>query len=215
MKTLLIPLLFCLSLLGCSQETPQNYSKGVYLLLDTSGTYTQELQKARQLINIILAGLEPGDTFAVARIDSGSFSEKDIVAKIVVDGRPSMATKQKREFAKNIETFVNTITSSAYTDISGGLLQAVEYLNEANVGKKTIMIYSDLKEELPKGFVRNFDIQMDGFNVIALNVTKLRADNQNPQEYLDRLATWNDKIAGGGGHWAVVNDLDKPEAISL
>ena len=67
------------------------------------------------------------------------------------------------------------------------------------------MIYSDLKEELPKGFVRNFDIQMDGFNVIALNVTKLHADNQNPQEYLDRLATWNDKIAGGGGHWAVVN----------
>lgn len=204
-----------IALVACSDTQPANYSRGVYLLLDTSGTYTQELQKARQLINYILATLEPGDTFAVARIDSGSFSEKDIVAKVVLDGRPSIANKQKRDFADSIEKFVSTVKSSAYTDISGGLLQGIEFLNEANVGKKTILIYSDLKEELPNGYVRDFDIVLDGFTVQALNVTKLRQDNENPQVYLDRVEAWSLKVIQGGGEWSVINDLDKPEALSI
>lgn len=208
---LLLPLL-----LSCgSEQEAQSHARGVYLLLDTSGTYTKELTRARQLINYMLAMLEPGDTFAVARIDSGSFSEKDIVAKVVLDTRPSMANKQKREFAKTVEDFVKSVQSSAYTDISGGLLQGIEYLNEAKVGRKTIMIYSDLKEELPKGYVREFDLHLDGFTVQALNVTKLRADNQNPQIYLDRVEQWKQKIHAGGGNWQVINDLDKPEAILL
>ncbi len=204
-----------IALSACSDNQPRNYSQGVYLLLDTSGTYTQELQKARQLINYILATLEPGDTFAVARIDSGSFSEKDIIAKVVLDGRPSIANKQKRDFADTIEKFVSTVKSSSYTDISGGLLQGIEFLNEANVGKKTILIYSDLKEELPAGYVRDFDILLDGFTVQALNVTKLRADNENPQVYLDRVESWSRKVAEGGGRWNLINDLDKPEVLSI
>jgi len=200
---------------SCSSDGEKNYAKGVYLLLDTSGTYTQELDKAKQLINYMLAMLEPGDTFAVARIDSGSFSEKDIVAKVVLDPRPSVSSKQKREFAIVIEQFVKSIKSSAYTDISGGLLQGIEYLNEADVGDKTIMIYSDLKEELPAGYVREFELTLDGFTVKALNVTKLRADNQNPQIYLDRVLHWEDKVSQGGGNFEVINDLDKPDAILL
>ncbi len=198
-----------------SNRQVNTYAQGIYLLLDTSGTYTQELDKAQQLINYMLAGLEPGDTFAVARIDSGSFSEKDIVAKVVLDPRPSMANKQKRDFAGTIDLFVKDVKSSAYTDISGGLLQGIEYLNEARVGKKTIMIYSDLKEELPNGFIRDFELLLDGFTVKALNVTKLRADNQNPQVYLDRVDHWQEKVANGGGNWEIINDLDKPEAILL
>lgn len=210
---LLLPAVFTA---GCGEsEADSRYAKGIYLLLDTSGTYTRELHKAQQVINYMLATLEPGDAFAVARIDSGSFSEKDIVAKVVLDARPSMANKQKRDFAKQIDLFVGSVKSSDYTDISGGLLQGVEYLNEARVGRKTIMIYSDLKEELPKGFVRNFDLALDGFTVKALNVTKLRADNQNPQEYLNRLTYWSDKVVQGGGNWQVINDLDKPEALTL
>ncbi|MFL0811502.1 MAG: VWA domain-containing protein [Agarilytica sp.] len=216
LKVLFICVLTLPAISACT-DTSENssYSKGVYLLLDTSGTYTKELTKAQQIINYMLASMEPGDTFAVARIDSGSFSEKDIIAKVVLDTRPSMANKQKREFAETIDQFVGEVTSSAYTDISGGLLQGIEYLNEAKVGNKTIMIYSDLKEELPKGFVRNFDLLLDGFTVKALNVTKLRADNKNPQVYLDRVQQWEEKIASGGGNWEVINDLDKPDAILL
>lgn len=221
LTTLIKPMLAALALpllFACSENSgnsENSYAKGVYLLLDTSGTYTKELTKAQQIINYMLASLEPGDTFAVARIDSGSFSEKDIIAKVVLDTRPSMANKQKRQFATTIDEFVGGVKSSAYTDISGGLLQGIEYLNEAKVGRKTIMIYSDLKEELPSGFVRDFDLLLDGFTVKALNVTKLRADNQNPQVYLDRVQHWEEKVATGGGNWEVINDLDKPDAILL
>ena len=65
-------------LVGCSGE-PVNRTTGVYMLLDTSGTYADEIGKAQQIINYTLAQLEPGDSFALARIDTGSFSEKDIV----------------------------------------------------------------------------------------------------------------------------------------
>jgi hypothetical protein len=203
-----------LSLVACSGE-PVNYKRGVYLLLDTSGTYTQELSKAQQIINFLLANLEAGDTFVVARIDSGSFSEKDIVAKVVLDSRPSAANRQKREFAAVVEQFLESVQSSAYTDISGGMLQAIDYLNEADVGSKSIFIFSDMKEELPEGYIRDFALTLDGVQVKALNVTKLRSDNVNPQEYLSRMAQWQATVEQGGGRWAVVNDLDRPEALAF
>lgn len=210
-----VSMLIGLLLIGCTEQDSAKYHRGIYLLLDTSGTYTKELHQAKQVINIILADLEPGDAFAVARVDSGSFSEKDIIAKLVVDGRPSIATRQKQQFAETIQQFTETVESSSYTDISGGLLQATEFLNEANTGSKSILIYSDLKEELPKNYTRNFSLNLNGFEVKALNVTKLRSDNRNPQEYLDRLHKWSSMVESSGGHWTVINDLDKPDAINL
>lgn len=207
--------IFSLIALGACSGESVNYKRGVYLLLDTSGTYTEELEKARQIINYLLANLESGDTFVVARIDSGSFSEKDIVAKVVLDSRPSAANRQKREFAATVEDFVASVQSSAYTDISGGLLQAVDYLEEAEVGQRTIFVFSDMKEDLPEGYVRDFSLTLDGFAVKALNVTKLRSDNVNPQEYLARMAEWQQRVEQGGGQWAIINDLDRPEALAF
>jgi hypothetical protein len=197
---------------GCTQEVgPQN--RGVYLLMDTSGTYTKELNEAVQLINVILVKLEPGDSFAVARIDTGSFSEKDIVAKMTFDTRPSAANQQKRKFREKIDKFVKGVKPASHTDITGGVLQAIEYLNEKEPGVKEILIYSDLKEDLPKGFVRDIPLQLQGFNVVALNVTKLRSDNRDPREYLSRLESWQNRVEDGGGQWVVINDMDRLERI--
>ena len=197
---------------GCNDY--KGHSHAVYLLLDTSGTYTKELNKAQRIIKYLLGNLNPGDSFAVARIDSDSFSEKDIIAKATFDTRPSMANSQKRQFANTIEDFTKkTVKGSRYTDISGGLLQAVEYINETGAGKKTIFIFSDLKEDLPKGYVRDFKFSMDGFTVSALNVTKLRSDNVNPEEYLKRLKFWGERVEEGGGTWRVINDLDRGESL--
>jgi hypothetical protein len=199
-------------LAGCSQDPgPQN--RGVYLLMDTSGTYTKELNEAVALINVILVKLEPGDSFAVARIDTGSFSEKDIVAKMTFDTRPSAANQQKRKFREKVDRFVKDVKPASHTDITGGVLQAIEYLNEKGTGMKEILIYSDLKEDLPKGFVRDIPLQLQGFNVVALNVTKLRSDNRDPREYLSRLENWQSRVEGGGGEWLVINDMDRLERI--
>ena len=213
MNKLILTTMTALCLGACSGAEPVNRTNGVYLLLDTSGTYADEIEKAQQIIYFTLSKLDPGDSFAIARIDTGSFSEKDIVAKVTFDGRPSTANGQKRRFQEEVISFVETVRPSPYTDISGGLLQAIEYLNEKQPGHKTILIFSDLKEDLKEGYVRDFPMSFDDVDVIALNVTKLRSDNVDPREYLDRLIYWQQRIENGGGDWRVINDLDRLEKI--
>jgi len=211
--TKILTLLIVLSLGACSSEPSAPKSKAVFMLLDTSGTYTEELVKAQKIINYLLAKLNSGDTLAIGRIDSGSFSEKDIVAKVTFDPRPSKSNEQKRAFKRDIDSFINNVKSSPYTDISGGVLQASEYLNETGAQEKYILVFSDLKEDLVKGHVRNFAIPLANINVVALNVTKLRSDNVDPRKYMDRLTNWSSKVADGGGIWTVVNDLDRLESL--
>jgi len=198
-------------LTGCGE--PKNRAKGVYMLLDTSGTYALELKKAQNILNFLLGTLQPNDTLAVARIDTGSFSEKDIIAKVTFDTRPSVANNQKRAFKGTLDKFINSVKSSRYTDISGGMLQAIEYLNEAGSGTNYILIFSDLKEELKKGFIRDVPFELDNYRVVALNVTKLRADNVDPKEYMGRVAEWQGKVEDGGGQWKVINDLERLENL--
>jgi hypothetical protein len=209
--TFILALLIGLAVGGCTDA--QNRTTGVYILLDTSGTYALELKKAQSIVNYLLGTLQPKDTLAVACIDTGSFSEKDIVAKMTFDQRPSLANNQKRAFQKTVADFVAKVKSSSYTDISGGILQAIEYLNEAGAGQKYILIFSDLKEELAKGHVRDVPFQLSDFNVIALNVTKLRQDIRDPGNYLDRVEQWRSKIESGKGKWRVVNDLERIDGI--
>ncbi len=49
--------------------------------------------------------------------------------------------------------------------------------------------------------------------VVALNVTKLRSDNIDPRQYLDRVDGWKQRIEAGGGEWKVVNDLERLESM--
>ena len=196
---------------GCSDTT--SHSKAVYMLLDTSGTYTRELDKAASIINYLLGTLQPGDTLAVARIDTGSFSEKDIIQKMTFDGRPSVSNQQKREFKQNIDSFVKEVKGAAYTDITGGILQAAEFLYETGSGRKVILVFSDMEEELAEGYVRDIPLQLEGIEVVALNVTKLRGDIIDPRKYMDRVEDWKGKVEQGQGQWRVINDLERLERI--
>ncbi len=195
---------------GCANTT--KHSTGVYMLMDTSGTYTQQLAQAQMVIKYLLGTLQSGDSLAVARIDSGSFSEKDIIAKITFDQRPSVANKQKLLFKESVEKFVSSAKGSAHTDITGGILQAVEYLDETRAGKKNILIFSDLEEDLAKGHIRDLskiDLNLKDYNVVALNVTKLGSDQVDPKKYYDRLSAWEKIIIDRGGKWGKINDLKR------
>ena len=200
-----------LLLTACSPQAPHN--TGVYLLIDTSGSYNRQVTKAEQIILFALSRLQPLDSFAVARINTASFTEKNIVAKATFDDRPSTANQQKRAFASRVEKFVDESRPAPYTDITGGLLQAIEFLNEKKTGRKEILIFSDMKEELDKGYVRNIPLDFKGFEVVALNVTKLRSDNFDPREYLSRLDAWRARVEKGGGRWRVINDLDRLDGL--
>src|ERR1700744_1125286 len=123
-----------LGLGACAHPTvPRN--TGVYLLVDTSGTYNRQAGKAQQIILFALSRLQPADSIAVARIDTGSFTEKNIIAKATFDERPSTANQQKRAFASRIERFIDESTPAPYTDITGGLLQVIEFLKEKGPGR--------------------------------------------------------------------------------
>jgi uncharacterized protein with von Willebrand factor type A (vWA) domain len=212
---LLVVLAAAALLAGCGPEV--NRSQAVYVLVDTSGTYAKEVGKAQAVINYLLGSLNPGDALAVGRVKSRSFSEKDIVAKVTLHKDPLQANAQKRAFSEQIADFTKTAKSaggSKYTDITGGVMQAAEFLQETGAGSRTIIIFSDMQEELDYKTVRDFPIRLDGIRIIALNVTKLDTDNIDPRKYVGRLQWWEQRAReAGASEWRVVNDMEHLERV--
>lgn len=199
-----------LLLAGCSGG---GHGRAVYLLVDTSGTYTRELDRANAILNYLLGTLESGDSLAVARIDSASFNEKDIVARVTFDGQPSVANDQKRAFRQRMTRFFDGLEAAQYTDITGGMLQAAEWLQETGAADRHILVFSDLREELPPGHKRDFSLPLENTHVVALNVAKLRPDQVDPERYLDRVEDWRKRVRDAGGDFRVVNDLTRLEGL--
>ncbi|MEO8157440.1 MAG: VWA domain-containing protein [Betaproteobacteria bacterium] len=194
-----------------------NHNQAVYVLIDTSGTYVREMNKAQAVVNYLLGTINPGDALAVGRVKSRSFSEKDIVARVTLGKDPLAANAQKRAFGEQFAAFAKAERQekgSRYTDITGGIIQAAEYLNETQAGHKTIIIFSDMQEELDYKTVRDMPIKLDGIRVVALNVTKLGTDNIDPRRYVDRLEWWEKRARGAGASdWRVVNDMEHLDRI--
>lgn len=214
MKRLLLIGAACLAagLAGCGD--PRSHAQAVYVLIDTSGTYALEANKAQMIINYLLGTLQPGDSLAVARVESRSFTEKDIIAKATFDSRPSQANAQKRAFRDKTDAFLKTVKASRYTDITGGLLQGAEFLNETGAGTKTIVVFSDMQEEIDKLTVRNIPMNLKRIRVVAVNVVKLKTDNIDPRRYFGRLEAWQKRVvAAGASEWRVINDLERLDTI--
>ena len=197
---------------GCGDS--RSHAQAVYVLIDTSGTYALEANKAQMIINYLLGTLQPGDSLAVARVESRSFTEKDIIAKATFDSRPSQANAQKRAFRDKTDAFLKTVKASRYTDITGGLLQGAEFLNETGAGTKTIVVFSDMQEEIDKVTVRNMPMDLKRIRVVAVNVVKLKTDNIDPRRYFGRLEAWQKRVvAAGASEWRVINDLERLDTI--
>ena len=193
---------------------PKAHRQAVYMLVDTSGTYAEEVGKAQLIVNYLLGALNSGDSLAVARVRSRSFSEKDIIAKATFDSRPSQANAQKRAFREAIDNALRQVMPSRYTDITGAMIQGAEYLNEAGAGRKTIIVFSDMQEELDKVTVRDFPISLRDIRIVAVNVVKLNTDNVDPRRYLGRLDDWKKRVeAAGATEWRVINDLERLDTI--
>jgi hypothetical protein len=202
-------------LAGCAP--PVNHQHAVYVLIDTSGTYAAELPKAQAMVNYLLGTINPGDSLAIGQVKSRSFSEKNIVAKVSLGKDPMAVNAQKRVFSQQFSEFAKAAQSSKgsrYTDITGGVIQAAEFLNETQAGKRTIVIFSDMQEELDSKTVRKIPIKLEGIRVVAVNVTKLDTDNVDPRRYLDRLALWEQNTrTAGAADWKVVNDMTHLDRI--
>ncbi len=195
-----------LLLTGCD-TTPQH--RAVYVLVDTSATYAQELEHAHKVINYLLGVLEPGDSLAIARIDSESFSEQNVIASITFSNRPSQVNNEKRQLQQKFSEAIQKTRGSAYTDISGGLLQAASYLKETGAKQRYLFVFSDLAEDLKRGQIRDFKLDLKQTHVIAVHVTKLKSDNKDPAQYQQRINNWRQRIEASGASWQVINDLSR------
>src|SRR5258705_13716075 len=100
-KRLLLASLLVLSASTCADQ--RSHTQAVFMLIDTSGTYAQGVGKAQRIINYLLGTLQSGVSPAVPRGKTRSFSEKDIVAKVTFDTRPSQPTAQNPAFPDKID----------------------------------------------------------------------------------------------------------------
>ena len=88
------------------------------------------------------------------------------------------------------------------------------FLNETGAGTKTILIFSDMQEELDKATIRDFPIKLKDIRIVALNVVKLKTDNIDPRRYMGRLEAWQKRVEGAGAsEWRIVNDIERLDAV--
>lgn len=212
-RLLVIPLAILMLCCAACTQTGGKHARAVYVLLDVSQSYNGKLTEANPVIDYLLASLVSGDSLTVASIDSASFTEKDVIAKVTFDDRPSIADEQKRAFRARLNKFLADRHPSNNTDVSGAMLQAAQDLDETGAGHRYILVFSDLQQDLPKGYVRSSKLPLKGTQVIAVDVTKLHTDNVDPQNYLNRLAHWKHVVTADGGRWQVINDLSHLDRV--
>ena len=202
-----------LAALGAGCSSSHDGAQALAVLVDVSGTYVDQKPQVVDLLKKgILPQMVPGDSLVVIRIDDRSYRKENVVASLTLDPRPSRAIAQKREMAAALDAFAAHGDFAKWTDIRGGILLASDYLREAEASDKTIVVFSDMQEELPKGTTRQLDAhELAGIRVLAMNVKRLAADDRDPEAYRARLAGWDKLLtAAGASEW---RSIEQPETL--
>ena len=183
---------------GCSSG--RNYAQAIAALVDVSGTYVDQKPEVINLIKrAILPKLNPGDSLFVIRIGDESYRKDNLEGAVTLDVRPSKANAQKLAFANKLDEFGRKRERTRHTDIRGAMMLGAEYLKETGAGVRTIVVFSDLEEDLPKGVKRHLAAdEFNGMRVLAMNVKRLNADNANPTAYRARLDSWQKQVTSHG-----------------
>jgi hypothetical protein len=206
-KRALLLFLLTLAALGCSDAG--SYRQAIAVLVDVSGTYTdQQVEVARILKREVLPALVPGDALLLIRIDSQSYEKDNLETLVTLDPRPSKANAEKLALAKRLDEFAAHGVRAEYTDIRGAMMLAAEYLREIDAGSRVILLFSDMREDLPSGTTRELAAgELEEIQVAAVNVKRLQTDNADPQLFRGRLADWEERVlAHGASGWRSIVD---------
>jgi len=201
-----VPALVAL-LLAAACNDGRSHARATVVLVDVSGTYADQRD---QVVRIIRTGLLPrvraGDSFFLIRIGEQSYDRSAVEAAVTLDAQPSRANAQKLALAGALDRFSKSARRDRHTDVSGAILLASEYLRETRAGRRDIIIFSDLREELPRGARRSLEPgELSGTDVLAMNVKRLAADSNDPAGYRNRLAEWGTRLTqAGASSWKVV-----------
>lgn len=192
---------------------PQNRATAV--LIDISGEYAAEVDKARKVTSYLLTSLEPGDSIAIAFIDNTSYSDRNFIARADFDHRPSVANDQKRKVRAELDAFLEKFSVPSYhSDLTGGVLLARDFLQSTRAKTKQMFLLSDLDEDLMPHLDRDEPLQLGGIEVIAVNVIRRDSDNVDPENYRERVSQWEQRVVKDGGQWNLVNEIDRLEHVA-
>lgn len=147
MRVLGAMLAIALLSLGCTDA--RRYDQAIGILIDTSGTYTDQHEHVVRVIKSeILPHMVPGDSLLVIRIDSESYDRENLETLVTFDRRPSHANAQKLAVALKLDRFASGATGSRYSDIPGAMMLAGEYLTEIGSGSRVMLVFSDAEKTL-------------------------------------------------------------------
>jgi hypothetical protein len=164
-------------------------------------------EQAQTVVNYFLGALQPGESFGIASLGTGNFSDRDTIASVSLDARLSLATQQKRLLKKKFDEFTSSPRPAGHLDLAGALLYAVARLGETNADERYVLILADLgKEQIPEP-MKDFPLQMEGCRVIPIIVENRDLTARQQAAALKRLEAWEEWVEAGGGDWQVVNDL--------
>lgn len=197
-------------MIGCTDAS--QYQQAIAVLVDVSGTYSDETEEVAKILKReVLPGLFPGDTLLLIRIDSESYQKENLEVLMTFDPRPSRANAQKLAVANKLDTFAATETRSKHTDIRGALMLAADYLREIDSGSRVILIFSDLREDLPAGTKRQLDeSEFDGIELATVNMKRLNSDNADPRLFRGRIASWErSAMQHGAAGWRSLMDSSR------
>ena len=187
---------------GCTE--PARQPRAAYLLIDAARLRSAP---AQAVVNYFLSALQPGESFGIACLGTGNFSDRDTIASVLLDVRPSLATQQKRLLKKKFDEFTPSPRSIAHLDIAGALLYVVGQLGETKAEERYVLILANLGQEQIPEPVKDFALQMEGCRVIPITVENGELTARQQAAALQRLEAWEEWVETGGGDWQVVNDL--------
>ena len=191
--------------LGCEERLP---SSAVYGLIDVSGSYFRELDKAMRTFRVMMAGLRAHDSFAVAEIGACSFTDDAVVLRFTAPDRPTERQRLIAAGAQRLAAYASRARATNFTDIRGALIQAAQYLASREADQRSIVVFSDFEEDLPPNCRRDTPLprELAGMTVIATNVTRLPEDNRDPARYARRLESWKKLVEAAGARWQLLPD---------
>ena len=195
------------SALGACEERSATAS-AVYALLDVSGSYFRELDKALRALRVMMGFMRAHDSFAVAEIGACSFTGEAVILRFTAPDRPSERQRLVAAYAQKLTDYGAKAKATNFTDIRGALAQAVQQLAARPAAQRTIVLFTDLEEDLPPTCRRDTPLPaaLKGMTVLATNVTRLPEDNREPARYARRLDGWRKLVEAAGARWQVVPD---------
>lgn len=193
---------------GCGLVTSTN--KSVFVLVDVSGTYANNLDDAILSTRLLTSKLQTNDWIGFAQISSCSFSDDGLIVRERLPSVPSQSASAKTRVFSRLNEYRDGVSATNYTDIKGALIYAANELNNSGEGAKFIVVYSDMVEDVsPDCQTQNLKIDLSGITVVASNVTKLKSDESDPQAYFERLKVWENFVENSGGDWVLTSSTDQ------